>query len=380
MVIGKIYITGVIGEETTILDVIRQVKAQRNATEFLAIIDSVGGIVEEGKAIYDYLRNLPTPVSTYAKKAYSIASIVFMAGERRIVDADASQAIMIHLPWMEVAGSHDEISSHLVELKAVENELVKFYAECLEIDKATIQSLLQKETYLDASQAIELGFATELKASAPAMAKFKEHNEKEKSKNWMNKAEKVLNAIAKSLGIRAELVLQDATGVEIIFPDLNEGEVPEGGEKATVDSKDADGEFLMPDGSTLSFEKGLLKEILPAEPIEEEAPAENVDEPAEEEAPADDKDARIAELEAENEELKAKLAELEGQAAATETSDQLLSIIEASTKKIVELESKYETLAKSVGSDFQHDNKKEKSPNVKASAEGKSRAWHILNS
>src|SRR5690606_10943208 len=142
---GTIYITGVIGEDTNLLDVIRQVKAQKNATSLLVKIDSVGGYVEEGEAIYSYLKNLSIPVTTYATQAYSIASVIFMAGETRIVPEASESPLMIHLPWMTVEGSHDEISYHLSDLKNVENRLISFYAEALEIDKNTIQSLRSEE-------------------------------------------------------------------------------------------------------------------------------------------------------------------------------------------------------------------------------------------
>jgi ATP-dependent protease ClpP protease subunit len=379
MTIGKIYITDVIGVDTKLLDVIRQVKSQKNSTEFVAIIDSVGGYVDEGYAIADYLKNLSVPVSTYAKKAYSIASVIFMAGQRRIVDEGADDVVMIHLPWMETVGNYNEIIENASELKEVENGLVKFYSDQLEVDKATIQSLLAKETYLNSTEALDMGIATELKTPQNAMAKLQINN-KDQESTWMNKAEKILNRIAKNLGIKAELVLQDANSIELVFVDLSEGDTPEAGAKATVDGKPAEGDFVMPDGSTMSFESGELKAITPAADPSENAESENSDEGKQAEGePSVDKDARIAELEKENEELKAKIAELEAVAQPDETQDKLLKIIEASTKKIVDLETNYNALAKSIGSDFNPDTKKETNPSVKASAEAKSRAWQILN-
>ena len=382
---GKIYITDVIGQDTALLDVVRQVKSQKNATEFLAIIDSVGGYVEEGFAIYDYLKGLGVPVHTYAKKAYSIASVIFMAGQRRIVDENATEVLMIHLPWMQVAGSYDQISTDIEELKAAEKRLVNFYSQQIDISPETVHALLSNETFLSSTEALDLGLVTETKALAPAMALLQENNKDDKSDNWMNKAEKILNRIAKNLGIKAELLLQDATGLELVFPDLNEGESPAEGDKATVEGKPAEGDFLMADGiTTMTFEGGVLSSITIDEASKEgDDESENADaddtNPEGDDIQADDKDIRIAELEAENADLKAKIEELEAAAKPDETQDKLLSIIEASTKKIVELEKNYKALAQSIGSDFTPDTKKETNPTVKASAEQKSRAWQILN-
>ena len=61
------------------------------------------------------------------------------------------------------------------------------------------------------------------------------------------------------------LMVQDANGGEIDFPDLVEGDTPKVGDKATIDGKDAEGEILMPSGETYVFTAGELTEIKPAE-------------------------------------------------------------------------------------------------------------------
>lgn len=368
---GTIYITGEIGLDTTLLDVVKQVKAQSSATEYLVKIDSIGGYVDAGNDIYNYLKNLDKPVTTYAIQAYSIASVIYMAGSTRIVSENSEKVLMIHLPWMKVEGSHDVITSHLSKLKATEDQLVKFYSEALSIDKNTIQSLLSQETYLSATQALELGFATQIQPQAQAVARL-HNNENKEEKSLMNKLQKEVSAIYnKVFGIKNEMVVQDATGIEILFPDLADGDVAEQGEKATIDGKPADGERLMPDGSKLMFEAGVLKEIIPVEaPAEEGEPVDAV----EDEVPAetDEKDARIAELETENEALKAKIAELEGGQSDAEAKDEkMVAILAKVLEKSDEQEAKYQALAKKIGSDFQPNTKKENTPAVKANGEEK---------
>ncbi|PZR18865.1 MAG: hypothetical protein DI539_16125 [Flavobacterium psychrophilum] len=374
---GIIYISGVIGEDTNLIDVIRQVKAQKTATEYLVKIDSVGGYVDAGYAIYDYLKGLSVPVTTYTTKSYSIASIIFLAGQKRIIPEGASNALMIHLPWVEnLRGTHDAITAQMSHLKAIENKLINFYSEALQIDKNTIQSLLQNETYLDAQQAKELGIATEIQVAAKAVAMI--NNEKEENESLMTKVEQKISAIYNKLfNVKAELVLQDATATPITFPDLNEGDTPVEGDKATVDGKPADGEYLMPDGGSIVCEKGLVKEIwLPVveETVEELLDVEE-DEESTENAPVEetDKDAKIAELEAKVAELEAKIAELEGAdeaKAEEETESKVAEIMAKMLEQNEELEAKYTALAKMVGSDYQPE-KKENIPAVKATEQEK---------
>ena len=343
--IGTIYITGVIGEETTLLDVIRQTKAQPAATEFLVKIDSVGGYVDEGFEIYDYLKNLGKPVHTFATQAYSIASVIYMAGQRRLVSADAADVLMIHLPWMEVAGTFDSIEFHNKELKEAENRLVKFYSQAIEINSETIQALLAKETFLSASQALELGFATEIKSPQRAVAKL---NNKKEETSLMNQFKQKLDTVYnKVFGIKSELILQDGSGEkEVVFADLEPTDVAEVGQMATVNGEPAEGDFILPDGSTLVFVKGELMEIKPKvdAPEEEEAP-ENAEETPETE---DEKDAKIKELEAKIIELQLQLDE----AATQDQVDKLTQLIDASHNSHTELQNKFNALAKQIGSDF----------------------------
>lgn len=368
---GTIYISGVIGEDTTLLDVIRQVKSQKHVESYLVKIDSVGGYVSEGEAIYQYLKNLDKQVITYATQAYSIASVIFMAGTIRIVPENSENVLMIHLPWMQIEGSHEAITSHLSELKSVENNLVSFYSEALEIDENTIKSLLQNETYLSSKQALELGFATTIQATPKAVAMI--NNKEEKNESLMDKLTKKMNQIlAKLSGAKAELVLQDSTGVELVFPDLEPSDIPAEGEKATVDGKPADGEYLMPDGSSIKVEAGTVTEIMEAEP-ETDPSAENADEETDS-APADDK---MVQLEQRLAALEAKIAELMGE---SEAENKVLEVVELAAEKVSELENKYQALAKQVGSDFQPNTNKENNTSIKASAQNKTRAWQILNS
>ena len=366
--IGKIYITDTIGEDTTLLDVVRQVKSQKDATEFIAIIDSNGGYVDDGFEIYDYLKNLKTPVHTYAKKAYSIASVIFMAGERRLVDQDASAVLMIHLPWLQIfsAGNYGELVGELEVLKQAEDRLVNFYSKEIGIASDTVHALLSKETYLNSKESVELGFATETKAIAVAMALLKKEHNKKEDKSLMNLFNKKLDSILKTLGVKAELILQDVNGVEIIFPELSAADEPAVDDKAKVDGKDAEGEYLMPDGKKFQFAMGSLTQVdlpsddeVPAEDTEEVADADesaDADELPTEESPTEEESTDVDALKKENEELKAKVAQLEAKLSEygeADTQDKLLDILTATTAKLVDMENKYQALAKSIGSTYE---------------------------
>ncbi len=424
--IGTIYINGVIGEDTTLLDVIKQVKPQSTAESFLVKIDSQGGYVDAGNDIYNYLKNLSQSITTYTTRAYSIASVIFMSGDNRIIPDGAENALMIHLPWLEAAGDYSTLNEYLGELKATEDKLVKFYAEALDLDKDTIHSLLKSETYLSATQAIELGFATQLQVAPQAVAIL--HNNKENKESLMTKLNKKIDALMNMLSgkIKSELILQDATGVELVFPELDSNELPTTDANVQVDGKPADGEYLMPDGSTIIAQNGVVAEIKTAEdvPAEEENPVEDeplahaeiIKEVAKWEINVNNTSFEVGEVlkytyedveysvsagEYELSDGSRVIADADGkiveikQAESGETIEEpveepietnsediekLLEVIQTMAQKNLELETKFQALAKNIGSDFNPKSEKENKTNVKASAENTSRAFQVLTS
>ncbi|WP_048330996.1 Clp protease ClpP [Bizionia psychrotolerans] len=303
---ATIYINGVIGQDTNLLDVIRQFKSFKSASEVDVIIDSVGGCVDTGMSIFNYLRKLNIPVTTKASKAYSIAASIFMAGDVRIVE-EGENRLMVHFPFAEVTGGSKYLESVSKELKALENDFVKFYSTYTNVDEEAIRNLLENETFLSADEAIDLGLATQIEIPLKAVAYY--NSEEEKEQKEMSKTKLFLKALTEFFGEDAEvkaLVIQDANADEINFQDLAEDAEPkvrteeEAGDKAVdIDGKPIEGERILPDGSTMVFEAGELIEI---KPVEEEVETEEEGETEEEEVVASaeteiDIEALIAQLE-----------------------------------------------------------------------------------
>jgi len=265
---AQIFIYGVIGKDTNLLDVIRQLKSQDNPSEVEVIIDSIGGSVSEGQSIYSYLRNLNLPITTIATRAYSIAATIFMAGDTRLVEDGASK-IMIHFPWAEVAGHAERLEEVASKLRGIEQEFIQFYSVYTSIDKETIKNLLQKETFLSSQEAVDMGFATEVVVPLQAVALLGDSLDDEEEEDNTNKENKNMS---KETEIQA-IVIQDANGVEVNFYELVDGAEPTIGDKAKIGEQPADGEITSNTGEVWVFVNGELTEIKPVEEeevIEEE--------------------------------------------------------------------------------------------------------------
>lgn len=333
--IGNIYISGLIGtiEEdgkpvkgVELIDIITQVKKQPDALSFDVHINSEGGVVDTGFEIYDYLRSLGKPIKTIGNVLVaSIATVIFMAGDTRIIKQGTQ--FMIHMPLggFEYAASH-QIESYLEGLKQLEKRIVDFYKKTTGLEVEAIEPLLRNETWLTEAQLKDLGFTTE--ALMPFIAKtYLKTNKKsdmtEADKNWFESLFKPLMAKFKK---PANKLIQDATGAELDFTELADGDTIEVGATANIAGSPADGEFTLPDGTVYVFSEGSLTEI--REP--------------EGETELDIANARIVELE----------AEVASITARAETSE----------NRVVDIEKDVVALKKQVMSKFKVEGKKETKP------------------
>lgn len=271
---GNIYITGQIGKDdfsdgVELIDVIQQVKSQPNATSFNVHINSGGGAVHTGFDIYNYLKSIQLPITTIGSEMVaSIATVIFMAGNIRILRENTD--FMIHLPTGEVGGTADEIHDYAESVKKAEKKLVDFYKDAIQTTTEAITPLLRNETWLSADQAISLGLATEKSLPMVAKAYFNlkpDNKMTQEDKNWLEGLFKPFqNLFKKTI---SNVILTDGAGTQIDFMEVEEGATPIVGDKAMVDGKPAEGEFLMENGETMIFEKGALTEIKAVEKNDE---------------------------------------------------------------------------------------------------------------
>lgn len=273
--VGKIYITGQIGtfekeKGVELIDVISQVKKQPNAESFEVYINSDGGVVDTGFDIYNFLKSLGLPITTIGTgMVASIATVVFMAGSKRLIKSGTQ--FMIHLPMGGIGfATADEMEAHTKEVRNVENKIIQFYSKELALNKDAISPLLKKETWLNQQQLIDLGFVTPMTAmKISATIKNKQKT------NKMAKTSKLKEFLAFFKGETINKVIFSADNKELNFTDLAEDATIEVGAKATYDGIPAEGEVTGADGNIYVFEAGTLLEI--KEPAQEDATDEIAD-------------------------------------------------------------------------------------------------------
>lgn len=128
-------------------------------------INSYGGEVAEGLAIYNLLKSYEGEVTTICDGfACSAASVVFMAGAKRIMPR--SSLLMIHNAWTWASGDADDLRKAAEDLEKITQPSVEIYTSVSNLDADEIKAMMDAETWIDADEALDFGFATEISEEA----------------------------------------------------------------------------------------------------------------------------------------------------------------------------------------------------------------------
>lgn len=287
-----------------------------------------GGSVTEGWAMYDRLRATGKEITCIVEgNAASMATVILMAAPKERRKAYENAHILVHNPWAVVmtAADADDMQKMANDLKAEQERLVNLYVERCGVDRDTIQSLMDEDKFITAAEAKELGIIGEI--IPPISAKVRTTTNPI-NMNEVNVKASLLDRMLAKLGFKT---LDEAASLEIKALELSTADGQtltierEEGQPQVGDAASPDGEWLMPDGTTIVVENGVITDIKP----KEDAPEANADDdkkgevdPTTEE---DDKDEemerlreRIAELEKENEELRQQLESANANARTTD--------------------------------------------------------------
>lgn len=124
-------------------------------------INSCGGDVSEGLAIFNTLKNKGVKVVTYCDGfACSAASVVFMAGDERVMNT--ASLLMVHNPWTWMRGNAKEFRKQADDLDKIAQAAVNAYMAKVTISENELKKLLDDESWLNAEDAKEYGFATKI--------------------------------------------------------------------------------------------------------------------------------------------------------------------------------------------------------------------------
>lgn len=159
------------GSGVTAKQFVEDLKALGEVDQITVRINSPGGAVADGIAIYNALKSHRAKVAVQIDAAaYSIASIIAMAGDT--ISMAANAMMMIHDPFMLAVGNADDMRRAAAILDINAEVLAATYGARTGKPADEVRELMKAETWMTAEQAVAMGFADEALEALPMAANF----------------------------------------------------------------------------------------------------------------------------------------------------------------------------------------------------------------
>ncbi|WP_119419383.1 ATP-dependent Clp protease proteolytic subunit [Desertibaculum subflavum] len=132
-------------------------------------VNSPGGVVTSGFAIYDTMQYIRSPVATLCMgTAYSLGSFILMAGAAGKRAALPHASIMIHQPSGGFQGQATDIELHAKEMLRTKQRLVGLYAKHCGRDLVEVEQALERDRFMTPEEAKAWGLIDRIYAKPEA--------------------------------------------------------------------------------------------------------------------------------------------------------------------------------------------------------------------
>jgi ATP-dependent Clp protease, protease subunit len=142
-------------------DFVTDLKQLQNVENITVRLNSPGGEVFDGTAIYNALLNHPANIEMHIDgMALSMASVIAMAGNKVVMAENAM--MMIHDPSISVSGSASQLRKTADTLEKTKAAIVNAYARKTGKQQDELSALMSVETWMSADEALCHGFIDEV--------------------------------------------------------------------------------------------------------------------------------------------------------------------------------------------------------------------------
>ncbi len=165
-----IFITGAIEDygSSLVTAQLLFLEAENPKKEIHMYINSPGGVVTAGLAIYDTMQLIRPPVQTFCiGQAASAASLLLMAGKKGERFALPNSRVLVHQPSASYYGQAADIARHAEEVVKLKHRLNEIYARHTGRTVAEIEKALDRDTYMTAEEAKAFGLIDQVMARRP---------------------------------------------------------------------------------------------------------------------------------------------------------------------------------------------------------------------
>ncbi|MCB1512494.1 MAG: ATP-dependent Clp protease proteolytic subunit [Hyphomicrobiaceae bacterium] len=155
-----IFVTGVIEDHmsASICMQLLFLEAENPKKEISMYINSPGGVVTAGMAIYDTMKFIRPQIATVCiGQAASMGSLLLCAGDKDMRFALPNARIMVHQPSGGFSGQASDIERHAEDIIKMKRRLNEVYVEHTGQPYEMIERTLDRDYFMDADQAREFG-------------------------------------------------------------------------------------------------------------------------------------------------------------------------------------------------------------------------------
>ena len=228
-------------------------------------INSPGGDVMAGFALFNLLRSIPNKVITNIDGlAGSIASVVALAGD--VVNISETGSIMIHNASVMRGGTAKELDKMETELLKIDKTILDIYVAKTRASQKSIRALMDAETILNAREAVKLGFADNIINPIKAVALINPN------KINMNLLEQVKNQAKAFLGVdeKDEAVAKILAAADVVAEDEQKAKEDESSEAALLTADMVASTQYLADMKIFKSFIAATVEYMEAQPTEEQ--------------------------------------------------------------------------------------------------------------
>lgn len=146
-------------EGVTVKSIREQLKDYKDTEELTVYINSPGGSVTEGLAIYNLLAE-KQPTIKVIGEASSIASVIACAGKKVLIAETA--LMLLHKPWTMLYGDEDDIDKTKKTLATMKQSIIKAYQSKTDLSESELDKILAEDTYHNAEKLLSLKLVDEI--------------------------------------------------------------------------------------------------------------------------------------------------------------------------------------------------------------------------
>lgn len=314
-----IHIYTSIGSNGITADYIRK-KLDKSEDTVIVHINSPGGEVYEGYTIYNILKSSGKKITVVIEGlCASIATLIALSGDKIVMRPTAE--FMIHNPMVGIEGDAEDLRKVADQLDNIKKTIIEAYKRKTNKTEEELWQMMDRETFMSASQALEYGFVDEVEQSLKIVAycdinKFKHQKTMDqKIIEALNSLEAKISGLFKNKPKNLSMTLESGEEVFVetedetiegkaIFMVTPEGNVPL-----------EDGDYVLADGRSIKVVGGLIESVV-------------------------EMDSELENLKAENERLTAELA------AKNQEFENLTAQVKSQQETITEIKNQFDSIKK----------------------------------